>query len=241
MKNTTSLNKFRIFSGSTLKLIAVITMIIDHTAVIFSADYYNLFFTPMLTIGSHPITLYYIMRKIGRLSFPIFCFLISEGFSHTRNQKLYAIKLLLFALISEIPYNMLTHKGPFYPKSQNIFFTLFLGVVLLYVYEKIEKPILKVLLMLLVGAVAVIIKCDYGLAGILLILLMHVLKEKPIAQVFLSIPLLSGGYTTLAAFIPINMYNGERGFIKSKFLKYAFYAFYPLHILILILIWYILR
>ncbi len=241
MTKNLSLSKFKILSGSALKLIAIITMLIDHTAVIFANDFPTLFLTPLLELGSHTITLYYIMRKIGRLSFPIFCFLIAEGFSHTKNQKNYAIKLLLFAFISEIPYNMMKWKGIFYTKSQNIFFTLFLGVLMLYIYEKIKNPLLKTILMLLVGATAVIIKCDYGLIGTLLILFMYVLKDRPVARTVLAYPLLSGGYTTIAVFIPINMYNGKRGFIKSGLLKYSFYLFYPLHILILILIWYILR
>ena len=239
--NNISLNKFKILSGSTLKLIAVITMLIDHTAVVFAPTFYDFFLTPMLTIGSQPITLYYIMRKIGRFAFPIFCFLIAEGFSHTRNQKLYALKLLLFAFISEIPYNMMKCKGLFYFKSQNIFFTLFLGVVMLYVYEKIKNPLLKTILMLLIGAAAIIIKCDYGLTGTLLILFMYVLREHPVPRTVLAYPLLSGGFTTIAVFIPINMYNGKRGFIKSKLLKYGFYLFYPLHILVLLLIWYVLK
>jgi hypothetical protein len=72
-----SLSKFKILSGSTLKLIAIITMLIDHTAVIFANDFPTLFLTPLLELGSHTITLYYIMRKIGRFAFPIFCFRIN--------------------------------------------------------------------------------------------------------------------------------------------------------------------
>lgn len=241
MLKDNSLTKFQVLSGSMLKLIAIITMLIDHTALIFANDFHELFLTPMLTIGSQSITLYYIMRKIGRFAFPIFCFLISEGFSHTRNPKRYIFNLLLFALISEIPFNLMMWHGPFYLKKQNIFFTLFLGVILLYIYKNAKNSLLKISLMLLIGAISIFIRADYGLKGTLLILFMYVLKESPIARTMLSYPLLSGGFTTLAVFIPINMYNGKRGFIKSNFLKYVFYLFYPLHILILILIWYVLR
>ena len=240
MQNRPALSKFKILSGSMLKLIAVITMLIDHSALLL-APQISLMSVPFFTIGSHAITIYYIMRKIGRLSFPIFCFLISEGFSYTRNQKRYAINLLIFAFISEIPYNIMKSGNLLNFKAQNIFFTLFFGVVMIYIYQNFKNTPLKVALMLLTCAAAIILKVDYGIVGTLLILFMFVLRDRPVARTVLAFPLLSGGYTTLAVFIPINMYNGKRGFIKSGFIKYAFYLFYPIHILVLIAIKLILK
>lgn len=235
MSKSFSFGTFKILSGSILKLIAVITMLIDHTALILSPQI-PLMTAPLLSVGSNTITLYYIMRKIGRLAFPIFCFLIGEGFAHTRNQKRYAFRLFLFAFISEIPYNFMKGDNLFYIKSQNIFFTLFLGVLLLYIFENINREFLKGIAMLLICGLAVILKPDYGLSGTLLILLMHVLRHLPAVQAVLAYPFLSGGLFSLAAFIPINMYNKKRGFIHSTALKYLFYLFYPLHITVLLII-----
>ena len=174
------------------------------------------------------------MRKIGRLAFPIFCFLVTEGFTHTKNKKRYTISLLLFALISEIPFNMLNGGQMMNLKTQNIFFTLFLGVMMLTVFEYVRKELFRAILFIGIGIIAVLVKSDYGLKGVLLILLMYLLKNRPAVQAVLSYPLLSGGVAAFAAFVPINMYNGQRGFIKSPVMKYAFYLFYPVHIVILI-------
>ncbi len=233
MTNRLSFDKFKILSGSALKLIAIITMLIDHTALLLAPEI-PLMTVPFFTVGSQAITLHYVMRKIGRLAFPIFCFLITEGFSHTRNQKRYAFSLLIFAIISEIPFNVMKSGLVFNIETQNIFFTLFLGVLMLYVLENVRSA--KAPLLLAIALVATFLKCDYGLFGVLLVLLIYVLKGRPAVQAILAYPLLSGGVAALAAFIPINMYNGERGFIKSKAMKYAFYVFYPLHITILVVI-----
>lgn len=230
-----TLDRFKILSGSMLKLIAVISMLIDHTALLL-APQIPLMSVPFFTVGSQTVTLYYLMRKIGRISFPIFCFLITEGFSHTRNKRRYALNLLLFAIISEIPYNLMKSGLLFNIKAQNIFFTLFLGVLMLYIFENAGRELLKAVLLVAVSIVAVVFKCDYGILGVLLILMLHVLRDRPVAQGILAYPFLSGGVAAWLAFIPINLYNGKRGFIRSGALKYAFYIFYPLHILILVAI-----
>lgn len=239
MTKTFSSDKFKILSGSALKLIAVITMLIDHSAIILAPEI-TAMQTPIFTIGSQGINLYFIMRKIGRLAFPIFCFLIAEGFSHTRNQKRYALNLLLFAAISEIPYNLMHSGTVFNLRTQNIFFTLFLGVVMLYVYKNIDNRTQKAILLLAVAALTLVMNMDYGLRGVLLILMIYILKEQPAVQAVLAYPFLSGGVAAWLAFVPINMYNGKRGFIKGAALKYAFYIFYPLHILVLLGIRFIL-
>ena len=176
------------------------------------------------------------MRRIGRLAFPIFCFLVTVGFRHTKSRKHYALRLLIFAAISEIPYNLMKSGHLFYPGSQNIFFTLFLGVIFLYILETDCSELIKLISMVLLGVITIILKPDYSLGGALLILLLYILKEKPVVQMILSYPLLSGGVYAFAAFIPINMYNGKRGFINAPILKYCFYLFYPVHIIILVII-----
>lgn len=96
--------RFQILSGSALKLLACILMLIDHTGVLILANWKPAL-RVLFTIGSTEITWYRIVRDIGRSAFPIFCFLLIEGFLHTRNRRKYGQNLLLFALISEIPWN----------------------------------------------------------------------------------------------------------------------------------------
>ena len=235
-----SLNNYKKLSGSMLKIIAIITMLIDHSALILRSElpFIN---TPLFSVGSSNITIYFIMRKIGRLAFPLFCFLISEGVANTKNIKKYCIRLFMFAIISEIPFNLMTSGKFIYPAKQNIYFTLLLGVLIIYIYNNVKNELVTFALMSLVAALSIIMRVDYGLHGVLIILLMHVLKNSPLLRFFLSYPLLSGGFAALAAFIPISLYNNKRGFIKSNSLKFAFYFFYPLHILLLIAIKFILK
>ncbi|NLG02851.1 MAG: hypothetical protein GX567_03310, partial [Clostridia bacterium] len=116
--------------GSTLKIIAIITMLIDHIAAVVLADY--------LSIDGIR-TIYKIMRSIGRLGFPIFCFLLVEGFMHTRDIKRYARNLGLFALISEVPFDLAFKHKLIYLDYQNVFFTLFLSLLAIWIISLIEE------------------------------------------------------------------------------------------------------
>ena len=226
--------RFQILSGSMLKVIAMLAMLIDHTAFIL-APVLPFLTKGLFTLGNANITLYWIMRKIGRIAFPLFCFLITEGYTHTRSKLKYGINLLIFAIVSEIPYNLMY--GTFLTaQHQNVFFTLFLGFALIYIFDTISNAFEKLILMGLVAAISVLLRGDYGLNGALLILLIYLLRSHPASLIVLSYPLLSGGIAALAAFLPIQLYNGKRGFIKSPILKYSFYLFYPVHIAILVAI-----
>ena len=147
---------------------------------------------------------------------------------------------MAFAIISEIPFNLMISGKFLYLGKQNIYFTLALGAVALWIIDNIENHFKKFIFLALILFSAIILKVDYGYSGIALILIIYILRNNPAVQATLALPVLSGGYAAWCAFIPINMYNGKRGFIKGKFLKYLFYAFYPLHIIFLLLIKYIL-
>ena len=226
-------------SGSSLKLIAVITMLIDHSHHIL--DTFPSFRHVFWVISrDYQVSAYLLCRTVGRIAFPIYAFLLTEGFYHTHDRKKYAWNLLGFAFISEIPWNLL-HNGTVFYESQNVFFTLFLGLLCMIVYETYQQDTKKQLLYLLIIAViSIFLNADYGLKGVGFIFAMYLLREKKIPQMFISTAFLSGHifYTfgVMSAFIPINLYNHERGFIRGKFWKYAFYAFYPVHMLILYLI-----
>lgn len=137
-------------SGSTIKLIAIIAMLIDHTAatilerMMMRAGYGLVISDNSLMpawIAKHPLLYfsYIAMRLIGRFGFPIFCFLLVEGFLHTRSRVKYALRLFLFALISEIPFDLAFRGEWFYTKYQNVFFTLFIGLITMYAFSFFEE------------------------------------------------------------------------------------------------------
>ena len=203
-------SRLQILSGSALKMIAVITMLIDHSACIL-LSLYPPALTPLFHIGQTGYSLYRICRDIGRIAFPIYCFLLLEGFLHTRNRKKYGRNLLIFALISELPWNYMFADTWHYEK-QNVFFTLLLGYLAFCALEYFkDRRDMQLLSMIGLLAVSVFLKADYSCW-------------------------LAYEWKACFAFLPINMYNGQRGFIRGKAAKYFFYAFYPLHIVILVIL-----
>ena len=224
--------RWQVLSGSGLKLIAVAAMLIDHVAYILLRGS-NI---TLLSLGAHTLTLYTFMRKVGRISFPIYCFLLVEGFEHTRSFRKYAEKLLLFALISEIPWN-LVHNGRFVYSGQNVFFTLFLGLLGLWVLKNLAHDRRKQAAALLgLLLVSLNLHADYGAAGFGFILMMYVLRDKPLPRAAIGSCFLSSTWAAGLAFIPISLYNGKRGFVDTGVEKYVFYVIYPVHMLILYLI-----
>ncbi|WP_315121710.1 TraX family protein [uncultured Clostridium sp.] len=243
------LSRKRGLSGSTLKIMAVISMLIDHIAavLILMGIYYK--FIPYaentaIAHSSNLNTIYLLMRAIGRISFPIFCFLLVEGYIHTSNKKKYALRLFIFALISEIPFNLAFGNKMFIPASRlnNVFFTLFLGICVMYIIEFIKsKEINKVVTaigiiatIVVFGVIAKFIKCDFNYYGILCISLFYIFRENRILQILSGIIVFlyqapgSFGIVYLSL-LAIYFYNGERGLNT----KYFFYVFYPAHLLIL--------
>ena len=229
----------KILSGSALKIIAVISMIIDHTTSCLLV-YTHFANVPIITIAGHSITLLFILRRVvGRIAFPIYCFLITEGYKYTHDKFKYGRNLLIFAFISEIPWN-LEHTGKLITRQlgQNIYFTLFFGYLAICIYEKYKDDKYKQFTYLaLLFAAVYVVNGNYNFAGFGFILILYILRERKIVQAIAGSCVMGRwAWSYLLAFIPINMYNGERGFIKGKAAKYAFYLIYPLHIFILYLI-----
>lgn len=233
-------------STLSLKLLALVTMLIDHIGAVFFPQ--HLF-----------------LRYIGRLSFPIYAFLISEGFVHSKNRGKYFLRLFAFGLISEIPYDFLLYGGIFAGESQNIMFELALGVAVLFCAEKIIKE--KQYLFFIPAAALVLLsellRFSYGIYGIMLILTAYITREKGSriqalysagttiifnSMVDFSLPFVFGPLEILStnsiqslaifAAVPIMLYNGERGRYR---LKWFFYVIYPAHLLLLILVRYIIK
>lgn len=221
-------------SGSILKLIACLAMLIDHMAAFLPGDFMNMKET-LFVIGNKAVSLRMIMHYIGRMAFPLFAFLITEGFTHTHDRKKYGINLLIFALISEIPWN-LVHTGELFYSRQNVFFTLLIGYMGLCAIDLYKNDYKKSIITLacLLG-VSLVLRADYTCFGFGFILLLYLLKDRYLMAI-LGCCMLPSRWIGGLAFIPILMYNGQRGFAKAKWTKYAFYIFYPLHLLALYLI-----
>ncbi len=177
---------------------------------------------------------------IGRMGFPIFCYLLIEGFQHTRSVKKYAGRLLLFALVSEIPFDLGFAGTPFYREYQNVFFTLFMGLLVIWVMDNavrvVENKVFRILLMtaaFVTGAVAAeLLRTDYGAMGILCIAVIYLFSRNRRLQLIAGCIAFLWEAEALFAFIPIAFYNGRRGWK----LKYIFYVFYPLHLFLIYLV-----
>ena len=166
-----------------------------------------------------------ILRLIGRVSFPIFCFLLVEGFLHT-------LRLFLFALVSEIPFDLAIMGRLFDPVHQNVFFTLLIGLLAMMLcdYFRMQaQPVAQVLVLILAMVLAWALHTDYGYRGVLLIELLYIFRYDRMKQVVAGAVAFSWETTAPLAFIPVWFYNGKRG--KSG--KWFFYWFYPVHLLIL--------
>lgn len=232
---------FKGFSGSTLKIVAIITMLIDHIGAVVLEPLISGFNPVDLVLDpkSSYDTLYVLSRSIGRIAFPLFCFLLVEGFVHTSNVKKYALRLGIFALISEIPFDLAFRNGNLVDFSyQNVFFTLLIGLGALYLIEKYKNNNKILTLVSFIGACALaeLLRTDYGMMGIIPIVVFYVtrgFKKRQVIGGFLSFlfeaPLFLLVYVSLPL---IYFYNGKRGLS----LKYIFYAFYPCHLLILYMI-----
>ena len=121
---------------------------------------------------------------IGRLAFPIFAFMLVEGYSHTKNLRKYALRLFLFALLSEIPFNLMTGGSIFYPLHQNVLWTFLISLGLVHWNGKMQGK--KLWLRILVGCATVIIgyvaglltMVDYLHAGILTVLVFYFFRQR---------------------------------------------------------------
>jgi len=120
--------------NSDLKLIAIITMIIDHIgACVVSC------IPAVQDPNSMVYMLYWVLRIIGRIAFPIFCFLLVEGFIHSKNRYKYALRLLIYSVISEVPFDLALTRHAINWSHQNVFFTLLLGLLSMMVLDLIQQ------------------------------------------------------------------------------------------------------
>ena len=202
----------------TLKIIGIITMFMDH---------YN------YIIGGPGI-----FDILGRIAFPIFAFALVEGYKHTRDIRKYFLRIGLSAILFQIPIWILKYETPL-----NIFFTLFFGLLCIYIFDNYN--FISKILILPVIIFAILIEIDYGIYGILLIICFYAGYNNKYIRIILPLLLNIWIYfsknlfgidkiqvCSVLALIPIYFYNGKKG----KNMKYFFYVFYPAHFLVIELI-----
>lgn len=214
-------------SSFILKIIGIITMFLDHISY---------------TIFGH----FSFLNYIGRLAFPIFAFEISEGYTHTKDLKKYFFRLGILAFISQLPYYLFfsNYTNEF---TLNIFFTLFLGLFAITIFDKIPNQLIGLPIVLGLAYLANILHFEYSWYGVILIFTFYLFRNHKKARTFCAIILMSiycffeywknnFGYDSfalwifmLSSLILIHLYNGKKG----KDSKYIFYLFYPIHLFVL--------
>lgn len=224
-------------TGSALKWIAILTMLIDHMAAalldpLVYGGYYGKMHGLFFGSASQSTFIWYMIgRFIGRLAFPIFCFLLVEGITHTRDIKKYGARLALFALISEIPFD-LALLGSLSFDAQNVFFTLLFGLLSIYCIQQIPRSTLWAGGAVVWVVLSQLLHTDYGAFGVLFIILLYLLRADRKKLCIAGAVAVLWEITAPLAFVPIYYYNNERG----RQNKYFFYLFYPGHLLLIYLI-----
>lgn len=235
----------RNLTAAHLKWIALVSMTIDHFAAVVIKNYglvngtdlYTTFnpFQADTTIG----TTYSIMRIIGRLAFPLYIFLLVEGFRHTKDIKKYIARMVIFAIVSEVFFDLAFFGVPFETSHQNVFVTMTLGLIMLHILAQIEIKIEKyrfISSLLVIGAFYLLndfIKGDYGGFGILFTVVVYLFKNNPLSQAIMMFALGMEHFTAALSGPIVYFYNGKKG---KQINKYFFYIFYPLHLFIFYLI-----
>lgn len=227
----------KILSQEALKLIACVTMLIDHIGAVFEP-----------AMGNYG--LYCVMRAIGRLAFPIYCFLLAEGVAHTKNPVRYGLRLFIGILLAELPFDLAFYSG-FSWAGQSVMVTLFLGFVMVLVMQRIERA--KLAAVIIFGFLAELFRTDYGFWGIAMIALFVLTRDREDRNVIQAILLavicwmmnsmripvfgirVPVEMFALLALIPIFCYSGKKT-THGKAVQTAFYLFYPLHLLVLYII-----
>ena len=229
-------------NSNQLKLIAIIAMTADHLTWVIWPGYQTGW--PQLAL-----------HCVGRITAPIMWFFIAEGYHYTHSFKKYALRLLAFALLSEVPFDLMVGGTVWYPYSQNVLWTLLAGALICWCVDWALRKKTPAAFLLTGAAVAAafclleLAGTDYGGWGALLVALFYGVRRAPcgtaakrtvqaVGLAVFSIGIMGGvsiELWSLAALLPLWLYNGRRGY-SNLVVQYGFYAFYPVHILILSLI-----
>lgn len=225
-------------SSFAIKMLAMLTMLIDHIGAAFALEM--------------PYSVYLLCRTVGRLAMPLFCFMIAEGLFHTRDAKKYMIRLALFALISEVPFDRLFMGSWLEFSYQNVGFTLLLGLLGILLFDSFAaqgRKTAALLAILATGIAATLIRSDYMIFGVYYVFIFYYFRGHKygiaaalaVGVLLQATSSLMGGdswqmalasVAAVTAAIPIGLYSGKRG-RDSSLLRMVFYAFYPVHLLLL--------
>ena len=233
------MKKLKCIDALTLKLMAMFLMLLDHTwATVWGVPWFTM---------------------VGRLALPIFAFQIAEGFYHTSDRKKYIRRMLVFALISEIPFNLIVANNILYPYHQNVMFTFLIALLLMNWMENAKGNLKKFILVTAASIVmafvlGLLLFVDYFHYGIFTVLVFYWTRNMKFGWILQLLGLLyindamaglqltvnlfgqtvEFGQQMLAvlALIPIWLYNGKQGY-HSKTVQYLCYGFYPAHMLVL--------
>ena len=245
----------RPLSRAALKYIAVVAMLIDHIGytLVWSEyiwnKYYNmrpLSFLPFMNTVDGAHMTYTLCRRIGRIAFPIFAYFVTEGFLKTRDVKKYVMRMALFALAAEIPYNLCFGRMFFTFEHNNVIFTHLLGLLMLVCLKRFAEPYAEtgnpsmnnMMSALIIAGFCIIAQpFDGGVRGILMIACCYVFRSSEnmklvgmaLANMVIVIPFGPLQLWALAGILLLKLYNGQRG----RYPRYFFYLFYTLHLLAL--------
>lgn len=234
-------------SQETLKLIASGTMLIDHIgATLVLSAFYAVIAAEDYAAADSWVTVYNIMRLIGRIAFPIYCFLLVEGAHYTRDPKRYGLRLAIGVLLSEIPFDLALNGGLDWT-SNSVMITLLLGFGMLESMKRV-KGLWKIAVVLPFYVLAELLKTDYAGHGILIIAMLALTRGIPYEKLWrtagfgvllwfgatisvgsLEVPMEIFGLVSL---IPIFCYGGKK-LTRSKAVQWGFYLFYPAHLLVI--------
>lgn len=228
----------------TLKVVAVVAMTFNHIGLIFSLNQYS-------------EILFDVSLWIGKLTYPILAFLLVEGFFHTHSKFNYARNLLIFGVISIIPYKLAfspMSSWTIWDLTNNILITMFFGLLLLIIDDKFKNTLVTVITLFLFSLLT--IHSDWGILGVPTIFIFYSLHGSLSQKVIPQFLMTSGlGYLYYQNYLTTNtplsrvfsvlgivntiplllQYNGRLGYTHS-WVKWGFYAFYPAHLLLLYII-----
>lgn len=239
-------NAYQFLTGNNLKLIAAFSMLLDHFAIVVLKGYVNV---ERGNIAEQTLEywniIYVWLRRFGRMAFPLFAFLLVEGFFYTKSRLHYLKRILIMAIASEVIYDLATTDRFFDWGKQNTLFTLGLGLIVLCLFSWISKreSLPKTLVLILqcsICAIAmyasVLCKLDYDWRGVLLIAAFYFFHSYQWATAIAGFCVFSYRPWSMPAFLLIPFYNGRRKNerrLNSRWFGRWFYLFYPFHLLVL--------
>ena len=242
-------NKLKIVNGDVIKYIAIIPMLLGHT---------------ISSLVEHDIlesnTFLIVLQALAIFAAPIFFFSITEGYKYTRSKKKYTLRLLIFAIITQIPFALNSFGTLFTVEAilnLNVFFTLLAGLISIIVWESKYPAVARIIGIIIIDGLTVLFGSEWMIFGVPIILGLHIFSEKPRVRfiwfamcillsqyicwgmnlyTFISPGFISGTIAAIISYLFITtFYNGQRG-KHPVFSKWFFYIVYPLHFVLIYLI-----